>query len=410
MNSYKNVNEYIEANWDAVIRECRADKGELVGVPYPFTVPAVDRFESLYYWDTHFTNVGLYLCGRAMLAKHNTDNIMYLIEKFGFMPNSNGTYHLDHSQPPFLSIMVKDVYKYYGDKVWLRGAYACLEKEYDYWMTQRSTPIGLNRYDTNITDREYLASRAKDYEARVHRKLELDRADIGRHYLATCESGYDCSSRFEFEIYNYAPICLNSLMYALETNMAYFAGELGMTEKEISAWKERAKTRAQLMRKYMLDENGCFRDYNYVSGKLSNDFSCASVFPLTCGLADEKNAADFVAQLGRLETEYGLLANEKNEFEGTYQWGYPNGWAPHQVMAIDGLDKYGYKTEAIRVAEKYIKVADKVFAATGEMWEKYNVVEGSDNVEDEAHGGMPPMIGWTAAAYLYAQDYLSKNK
>lgn len=408
--SFASVNDYISFNWDSVIRECREGKEQLVGVPYPFTVPAVGYFETLYYWDTYFTNVGLMLDGRTELAKNNADNILYMVEKYGFMPNSNGTYHLDHSQPPFLSIMVREIYEYYGDKVWLSSAYEMLCREYNYWMTERITPIGLNRYDTNITDREYLATRAADYEERIHRKVSADRADIGRHYLATCESGYDCSSRFKFDIFNYAPLCLNSLLFALERNMAYFAKELGKSDEETELWNTRAENRKTKMKQYMLDENGCFRDYNYVTGKLSDDFSCISVYPLYVGMADEKNAADFMKQFHRLEASYGVLANEKNDFEGSYQWGYPNGWAPHQIMVIQGLDRYGYRTEAARIAQKYITLVDKVFSETEKLWEKYNVMDGSNDVEDEAQGGMPPMMGWTAGAYLYAQSYLKERE
>ena len=408
--SFASVNDYISFNWDSVIRECREGKEQLVGVPYPFTVPAVGYFETLYYWDTYFTNVGLMLDGRSALAKDNADNILYLVEKYGFMPNSNGTYHLDHSQPPFLSIMVRDLYEYYGDRVWLQGAYEMLCREYNYWMTERITPIGLNRYDTNITDRAYLATRAADYEERIHRKIPADRADIGRHYLATCESGYDCSSRFQFDIFNYAPLCLNSLLFALERNMKYFAKELGKNDEEINCWNTRSEIRKAKMKQYMLDENGCFRDYNYVTGKLSDDFSCISVYPLYVGLADKKNAVDFMKQFHRLEAMYGVLANEKNDFAGSYQWGYPNGWAPHQIMVIQGLDRYGYQTEAARIARKYITLVDKVFSKTEKLWEKYNVIDGSNDVEDEAQGGMPPMMGWTAGAYLYAQSYLNERK
>ncbi len=409
MTKYKNVTEYIEANWSRVVRECRKDKGELVGMPYPFTVPAVGRFESLYYWDTYFTNVGLILDGRASLAKNNTDNMLYLVDKFGFMPNSNARYHLDHSQPPFLSVMVRELYEYYSDRVWLMGAYEMLKKEYNYWMTERGTPIGLNRYDTNIDDREYLATRAPDYERRVQRRLSGDKTDIGRHYLATCESGYDCSTRFEFEIYNYAPVCLNSLMYAFEENMAYFATVLKKTKGETAAWRGHAETRRELMCKYMLDENGCFRDYNFVTKKKSKDFSSASVFPLFCGVADAENARCFVSCMSRLEAPYGILANEKNSISGNFQWGYPNGWACHQMMVVYALDKYGYAADARRIAEKYITVADRVFEKTQNLWEKYNVIDGNEKVEDEAQGGMPPMMGWTAGAYLYIKAYLNKQ-
>ena len=37
-------------------------------------------------------------------------------------------------------------------------------------------------------------------------------------------------------------------------------------------------------------------------------------------------------------------------------------------------------------------------------------MDGSNDVEDEAQGGMPPMMGWTAGAYLYAQSYLNERE
>ena len=89
---------------------------------------------------------------------------------------------------------------------------------------------------------------------------------------------------------------------------------------------------------------------------------------------------------------------------------YPNGWAPHQMLVIRGLDNYGYYEDAERIADKYVRLVDKVFDKTQTLWEKYNVIDGSNDVEDEAQGGMPPMMGWTAGAYIYAQSYLEKRK
>ncbi len=405
---YNSVKEYIAANWDAVIRVNREDKGQLIGLPYPYTVPAVGWFENLYYWDTYFTNVGLIIDGRAELAKNNTDDMLYLVNRFGYMPNSNGTFHLGQSQPPFLSIMVREVYEFYKDKVWLIGAYETLKREYEFWMTRRMTETGLNRYYSDHTDEE-VAPRAKHYEDRVKMPVDVDRTFLGRHYMATCESGHDCTSKYDFEIQNFNPVCLNSLLYALETNMAYFSDELGRGEGDM--WLERAASRKALMLKYMLDERGLLLDYNYVKGKHSRDFSAGSVLPLFCGLADEKIAADFVKNLDKLEAEYGLLANEKNDFPGNYQWGYPNGWACDQMMVVAALHKYGYKEEAKRFARKYINLADKVFAETQNLWEKYNVLEGSIDVASETEDGktMPAMMGWSAGVYLYCEQYLNNN-
>ncbi len=397
--------KYIKQNWESVVRETPVSEGELIGVPYPYTVPAAGYFEALYYWDTYFTNVGLFLSDRPMLAKNNTDNILYLVNKFGFMPNSNGTYHLDHSQPPFLSMMVYDVYDRYKDKVWLIGAYEMLAREYDFWMTKRATPVGLNRYDTNFTDEEEWALRAEEAEQRVNMSIPGSKSDIGRHHLGTCESGYDCSSRFGFEIYNYAPVCLNSLLYRHEMNMAFFANELGKEEAELRKWTERAENRKALMNKYMLDEKGLFRDYNFVSNSLSTDFSAASVYPMYCGLATAEQARSFADNLYRLEVGYGIVANEKNEIPGRYQWGYPNGWACHQLIFIEAFDKYGYKDDAKRLAEKYTELIERLFGETQNLWEKYNIVEGNITVSEEYKSHMPKMMGWTAGAYLYAKKY-----
>ena len=105
-----------------------------------------------------------------------------------------------------------------------------------------------------------------------------------------------------------------------------------------------------------------------------------------------------------------MLANAKNDIPGSYQWGYPNGWAPHQMIVIQALDRYGYRADAARIAGKYLALVDRVFAATGKLWEKYNVVNGSNEVEDEDQGGMPPMMGWTAGVYRFAQSYRKEKQ
>ena len=41
-----------------------------------------------------------------------------------------------------------------------------------------------------------------------------------------------------------------------------------------------------------------------------------------------------------------------------------------------------------------------VFEQTGDLWEKYNVVEGNDRTYDEAMVHHT-MMGWTAGVYMY---------
>ena len=153
---------------------------------------------------------------------------------------------------------------------------------------------------------------------------------------------------------------------------------------------------------------GLLLDYNFVTGKQSKIFSAASLYPLFAGLADKKHAEALVKNLHRLETEYGILTCEKNDAEGIFQWDYPNGWACLQYIAIVGLDRYGYTEEAKRTAEKYIRLVDKVFDETGNLWEKYDVVNGSVVVGCEYE--TPPMMGWSAGVYLAALNRLSMEE
>ena len=100
-----------------------------------------------------------------------------------------------------------------------------------------------------------------------------------------------------------------------------------------------------------------------------------------------------------LEAEHGILTCEDNEEIGTYQWNYPNGWPCLQYIAAVGLKNYGYSEDAKRIASKYVTLVEKAFDETGNLWEKYNVVEGNIEVCGENYS-MPVMMGWTAGAYL----------
>ncbi len=399
----KQVLDYISSNWDSCIKINTADSGNLIGLPYPYTVPAVGYFDEMYYWDTYFTNKGLEIDGRYEQVKNNTDNMLYLVDKYGFMPNGNRTYYLSRSQPPFLSLMVRDVYEHYGDKEWLTRAYKSLETEYKFWTEKRGSEIGLNHYDYDSSAYSY--DLVSGYIKRIgHKPKGYTNEEIAREYGAVCESGWDANPRFGFETYNSAAVDLNSLLYMLEDNMAFFASELKNGESE--KWTQRAADRKALMIKYMENDDGLLMDYNFVSQKQSDVFSVASIYPLFAGLADEKHAKAVVENLDRLEREYGILTCEENNVDGTFQWDAPNGWACLQYITIIGLDRYGYKEEAKRIAEKYVLLVEKSYTETANLWEKYNVVEGNVNVAGEYD--MPAMMGWSAGTYLAALEYLNK--
>lgn len=399
------VKAYIEKNWDDTIKYNPNDEGTLIGLPYPYSVPSVGFFDEMYYWDTYFTNKGLIISGRIEQARHNVANMLYMVERYGFMPNGNRTGYLTRSQPPFLSFMVRDIFEDDKDTEWLKNAYDTLEKEYDFWQSKRMTECGLNRY-LGYADPEKYEKLTKYYEKRCNYKTDADEKDIARHVVMTCESGWDITPRWETEGFHFLPVDLNALLYGFEKNMEYFSIKLKNGNEKI--WNENAINRKKLMMRYLNNGCGVLLDYNYKSKSLSKVFSVASFYPLFTEVVDQDEADEVMKRLSELETEYGILTCAKNDVPGTFQWDYPNGWACLQYIAVVGMEKYGYREEALRIAGKFISLIDKVFNETGNLWEKYNVVEGNINVNNEYK--MPSMMGWSAGVYLALSKYLEDFK
>lgn len=80
-------------------------------------------------------------------VRNDIDNMRYLIREYGFMLNGNCTNFLYNSQPPFLSMLMRDYYDITKDKEWLTDAYKELETEHSFWMEKRISDVGLNHYD-----------------------------------------------------------------------------------------------------------------------------------------------------------------------------------------------------------------------------------------------------------------------
>lgn len=398
--SNQSVSKYIEDNWEKCIREKKENSDTLIGLPLPYTVPAIGHFEEMYYWDTYFTNLGLLFSGRTVQARNNVDNMLYLVDKYGFMPNGNRTFYLSRSQPPFLSEMVKDIYNSFNDKKWLKNAFSILEKEYSFWMNERISEIGLNVYGGKL-DKKDIVAYAEDYIKRVGYSPELSVEELANQNIASCESGWDCNPRFAFCAKCFAPVDLNSLMYGFEKNMQFFASEL---ELDGNVWGDLALNRMHLMEKYLINQSGVFLDYNFEKDEFSDVFSAASYYPMFTKLATHEKAVILVEQLHRIEGNHGIFTCEKNDCCGNYQWDYPNGWPCLQFIVVSGLENYGFREHAIRIAHKYISTVESVFMKTGALWEKYNVDDGSINVKNEYD--MPAMMGWSAGVYLALKNYL----
>ena len=398
--------KFIRENWKDSIRINTKDEGEHVGLPFPYTCPcASGMFQEMYYWDTYFTNVGLILSDMTEQAKNNCRNIAYMIDRFGFMPNGNRTYYLGNSQPPFFSRMVYDIYEVEKSKDWLKEMYPALVKEWNFWQTRRVTSSGLNRYSGEFKDEAEKIYLAGYFFERVNMLPVKDpkaAARWGECYRSFGEGGMDCISRFGFAPQDHDWVDLNALLYGLEKHLAFFAKELGNGEE--AKWLKAAEDRKALMNKVLWDdEKGMFCDHDFVKDAKTSFVAVAQFYPMFTGVATKEQAARTVKLLPQIEHLYGVAGTQQDELLD-FQWDYPNGWASHQYIMITALLDYGYREDALRIARKYVSVVDKVFAETGALWEKYNVVKGEVSVTKEYES--PKMLGWSAGVYLYCRKLI----
>ena len=402
------ISQYIKMQWDATIRSNTRDNGTLIGLPYPYIVPCVkDRFQELFYWDTYFACRGLAIHGRKDDVKHNLMNFFHELDRFGFIPNGSRTYFLNRSQPPFLGALIKLAIELFPDDTELKiKSYQALKKEVAFRDSRRrDAETGLYFYGSDHSEdelKEYYQLAVVRHGADPDEQDSEKRRQMSLTTLAEAESGWDFSARFNSNCHNCAAVDLNSLMYLnfeILSELAVYAGEDG------TFWTERKNQLASAMRKYNLRKDGLFTDYDLQHKSQIKLVTAASFFPLWVGLssADEAEAAKNIC-CGKLEFPFGISATEKFETALHLQWEYPNGWPCLQMISFESLNRYGFRSDAERIARKYCETVSMNFEKNGNLWEKYNVTDGSTRVASEYE--MPAMMGWTAGTYLVAAELL----
>src|SRR5688500_16607692 len=127
------MEEHLTKLWPILTR--KADQIEprssLIPLPYDYVVPG-GRFSEIYYWDSYFTILGLKAQKRYDLIQNMVKNFAHLIETIGFIPNGNRNYYLTRSQPPFFSLIVRELEEY--DTLAAHHYLEAMVKEYAFWM------------------------------------------------------------------------------------------------------------------------------------------------------------------------------------------------------------------------------------------------------------------------------------
>jgi alpha,alpha-trehalase len=403
----------------------------LLYLPRPYVVPG-GRFNEMYGWDSYFIQVGLLADGETERARDMVENFLYEIEHYGTILNANRTYYMTRSQPPFLTEMVLGVFEKTGDKEWLRRTLPAIEKYYRFWTTEPHLvpETGLSRYyDLGDGPAAEVLSDEKDAQGRTHydriREEYRDHPeaakgdyDVDRYYdrandrltdlfykgdRSMRESGFDPSNRFglfNVDVIHYTPVCLNTLLFRMETEAAQIEETLG-NAAGAAEWRRRADARHAAVDKYLWDEaSGLYLDYNFET-KTRRKYEFATTFyPLWAGLASKAQAARVRANLKLFEAPGGIRTSTR--VTGN-QWDAPFGWAPLQMIPADGLRRYGFVADADRVSRKFLALVTKEFEEHGTIKEKYDVERRESDVEAGIKFGYAANqigFGWTNAAYL----------
>ena len=421
----------------------------LLYLPNPYVVPG-GRFNEMYGWDSYFILLGELEDGRLDLARGTVENFFYEIDHYGAVLNANRTYYLTRSQPPFLSSMVLAVYRAMlktdakEARKWLATALPYMVRDHALWTAapHLAGTTGLSRYFDLGHGPVPEMSDASTYYVDVVHWLEAhpNRTPLG--YLrkaggpppcanadpclqtsadgfelteaffagdrAMRESGFDTTFRFgpySGSTTEFAPICLNALLYKYERDLAFIAATLGHTDDAVT-WSTAAGVRLAAINTLLWDDDaGTFVDFHVPTQRRSTYRYVTSFYALWSGLATPEQARRIVASLPAFERKGGLRTSTVTSGE---QWDAPFGWAPLNWLAVQGLEQYGFHAEARRIAQEFTSTVRTGYDRDGVIREKYNMETGLPDVTVTA-GYHENVIGfgWTNGVYLKMQALLA---
>ncbi|MGA7921171.1 MAG: trehalase family glycosidase [Candidatus Acidiferrales bacterium] len=430
----------------------------LLYLEHPYVVPG-GQFNEMYGWDSYFIIRGLVRGNRAELAKGMVEDFFFEVEHYGDVLNANRSYYLTRSQPPFLTSMILAVYendkpKSAQDRAWLQEAYGYALRDYQQWIQppHLAGDTGLSRYfdhgdgpvpeivgDPSLyyrgvaqyfalhggSNEKYLVrvddaqptpevlgsvfalpdchnqprhSSAAGCNKKIHVALT---AEYYKGDRSMRESGFDVSFRFgpfSADTHHYAPVCLNSLLYKTEKDLEKMSELLGRPS-DAQQWSQKAKERRAKIDKYFWDgEAGLYFDYDFSTHKRSDYKYATTFYPLWAGLASREQADAVMRNLAFFEEPGGIVMSKR---ESQAQWDYPYGWAPIQLLAVEGMRKYGFEAEANRISYEFLSMVIENFERDHTIREKYDVVSRTSKTHIiEGYKRNVIGFGWTNGVFL----------
>ncbi|KAF2242436.1 glycoside hydrolase family 37 protein [Trematosphaeria pertusa] len=366
-------------------------------------VVAGGRFREPYYWDSFWIIEGLLRTQGSFtqIAENIIENFLDLVEDYGFVPNGARIYYLNRSQPPLLTQMLRIYVEYTQNATLLERALPLLEKEYEFWVNNRTVTLeragknySLNHYAVLNTQprpesyyEDYVTANNESYYNEAGEVFnattplnDTEMAQLYANLASGAESGWDYGTRWlanpsdavsdtffplrSLNTMNIIPVDLNSILYYNEITMAEFYQREG-NYTAAAAWARRAADRSEAMTALLWDpEHFSYFDYNLTSGTkniyiprdnttVADDlhgapagqqvfFNIAQFYPFWTGAAPDAMKND-PSSLRRAFTRIEELLNDRagaiaaTNLQTGQQWDEPNVWPPLMYILMQGL-------------------------------------------------------------------------
>ncbi|XP_057520441.1 probable trehalase [Amaranthus tricolor] len=371
----------------------------LLPIPDSCVIPG-SRFREVYYWDSYWVIRGLLASHMHKTATAIVTNLLYLVEKYGYVLNGARAYYTNRSQPPLLSSMIYEIYKRTSDINLVKKALPALLKEHKFWnsgihkVTIRDSSgctHNMSRYyamwnkprpESSTIDKQ---TASKITDAAAKKKLY-------REIASTAESGWDFSTRWmrnssdltTLSTTSIIPVDLNAYILKMELDIAFLAkaaGENSIAAEFFEASQAREKAFTSLfwnekMSQWLDCWLTCKDDQTWEVSHQNQNIFASNFVPLWIKPFDSAHLGEKVmkslASSGLIHPA-GISTSLTNSGQ---QWDFPNGWAPMQHLIIEALAKSRSK-EAYLMAEdlavRWIRTNHASFKKTGDMHEKYDV-------------------------------------
>ncbi|VVC44697.1 Hypothetical protein CINCED_3A004273 [Cinara cedri] len=381
------------------------DRHSSIYLPNGFFI-AGGRFTELYYWDSYWIIRGAILCDMKDSARGIIQNFLYLVHRFGYVPNGSRIYYLMRSQPPLLIQMAASYYTYTDDLEFIRKNIQYLEEEFQFWMNNRTVQVEkagniyvMGQYNTH-TREPRPESYYQDKTLAIPFPSETDKNELYSRLKTAAETGWDFSTKHynndfgqntgdlsNTDPQNFIYVELNAILQANAVVLAQMFKLLNNSAK-FKHYNE-IGNRFQIGINALLwnEEEGIWLDYDLTTKSSRKYFYTSNFAPLWTGSYERKlrtyygkRAMDYLLVNGVINQDGTpkLICIPTSNVNSSQQWDYPNCWPPLQAMVIQGLDRTNYKpaqTVAINLAKSWINTNYVGYITSGTMFEKYSALE-----------------------------------